>query len=271
MGIRMAAGREVAENDTADAPAVALISETVARRYWPHQDPVGKNLTVLAHVYSGRSAGPAKPLRIVGVVKDRRGYDLWEARADIYVPFEQHPVSWANLDVRTAVPPMTVVPSIREEVLSLDKEQPLTEVRLLSEMVAQTYGTLRFPMMLVWIFAVLALVLSSIGIFGVMSYTVSRRTQELAIRMALGADRATVLRLVLREGLRLTLVGVVIGLAASLALSRVMAGYVYGIKSTDPLTFAVASLLLMLAALAACYVPARRAMRVEPMRALRTE
>ena len=166
---------------------------------------------------------------------------------------------------------MTVVPSIREEVLSLDKEQPLTEVRLLSEMVAQTYGTLRFPMMLVWIFAVLALVLSSIGIFGVMSYTVSRRTQELAIRMALGADRATVLRLVLREGLRLTLVGVVIGLAASLALSRVMAGYVYGIKSTDPLTFAVASLLLMLAALAACYVPARRAMRVEPMRALRTE
>ena len=180
-------------------------------------------------------------------------------------------MSWANLDVRTAVPPMTVVPSIREEVMSLDKEQPLTEVRLLSEMVAQTYGTLRFPMMLVWVFAALALVLSSIGIFGVMSYTVSRRTQELAIRMALGADRSTMLRLVLREGLRLTLVGVGIGLVAALALSRVMAGYVYGIKSTDPLTFAAAALLLMAAALAACYIPARRAMRVDPMRALRTE
>jgi ABC-type antimicrobial peptide transport system permease subunit len=138
-------------------------------------------------------------------------------------------------------------------------------------MVAQTYGTLRFPMMLVWIIAALALVLSSIGIFGVMSYTVSRRTQELAIRMALGADRTTLLRLVLREGLRMTLTGVAIGLAAALALSRVMAGYVYGIKSTDPLTFAAAALLLMLAALAACYIPARRAMHVDPMRALRIE
>ena len=98
-------------------------------------------------------------LKIVGVVKDRRGYDLWEPRADIYVPFEQHPVSWAYLDVRTAIPPMTVVPSIRDAVRTLDKEQPLNDIRLLSEMVAQTYGTLRFPMMLVWIFAVLALAL----------------------------------------------------------------------------------------------------------------
>jgi putative ABC transport system permease protein len=271
MGIRLAAGREFLDSDSSSGAPVALISETVARRYWPHDNPLGRNLTVLAHVYSGQSAGPAQPLRIVGIVKDRRGYDLWEPRADIYVPFEQHAVSWAYLNVRTAVPPMNLVPSIREEVLSLDTEQPLTEVRLLSEMVAQTYGTLRFPMMLVWIFAALALVLSSIGIFGVMSYTVSRRTQELAIRMALGADRSTMLRLVLREGLRLTLVGVAIGLVAALALSRVMAGYVYDIKSTDPLTFAAAAMLLMLAALAACYIPARRAMRVEPMRALRTE
>jgi putative ABC transport system permease protein len=163
------------------------------------------------------------------------------------------------------------VPSIRDAVLTLDKEQPLTDIRLLSEMVAQTYGTLRFPMMLVWIFAALALVLSAIGIFGVMSYAVSRRTQELAIRMALGADRPAVLRLVLREGLGVALAGVSIGLAAALGLSRVMAGYVYGIKSTDPLTYAAAALLLMLVALAACYVPARRAMHVEPIQALRIE
>jgi putative ABC transport system permease protein len=271
MGIGMIAGREVLESDAAGTAPVALISQTVASRYWPHANPLGRHLTILARVYSGQGAGTAQSLEIVGVVKDRRGYDLWEPRADIYVPFEQHPVSWAYLDVRTAVPPMTIVPSIRDIVLGLDKEQPLNDIKLLSETVAQTYGTLRFPMILVWIFAALALVLSAGGIFGVMSYTVSRRTQELAIRMALGADRAMVLRLVLREGLRVALTGVLIGLAAALALSRVMAGYVYGIKSTDPLTFATAALLLMLAALAACYVPAWRAMHVEPVQALRTE
>jgi putative ABC transport system permease protein len=270
-GIGMVAGRKFLESDASGAAPVALISQTVARRYWPHANPLGRHLTVLARVYSGQGAGTAESLEIVGVVKDRRGYDLWEPSADIYVPFEQHPVSWANLDIRTAVAPMTVVPAIRDAVLALDKEQPLNDVRLLSDMVAQTHGTLRFPMMLVWIFAALALVLSAIGIFGVMSYTVSRRTQELAIRMALGADRAMVLRMVLREGLRVTLMGVVIGLAAALGLSRVMAGYVYGIKSTDPLTFAAAALLLMLAALAACYVPAWRAMQVEPIQALRSE
>jgi putative ABC transport system permease protein len=271
LGIGMVAGREFLESDAAGTVPAALISETVAHRYWPHANPLGKHLTILVHVYSGQSAGTAQALRIVGVVKDRRGYDLWEPRADIYVPFEQHPVSWAYLNVRTAVPPMTVVPSIRDAVLALDKEQPLNNIRLLTEMVAQTYGTLRFPMMLVWIFAALALVLSAIGIFGVMSYAVSRRTQELAIRMALGADRRTVLRLVLREGLGVTLIGVSIGLAAALGLSRVMAGYVYGIKSTDPLTYAAAALLLMLVALAACYLPARRAMHVEPIQALRIE
>jgi putative ABC transport system permease protein len=271
MGIGVSAGRELMEGDVAGTAPVALISETVAHRYWPRGNPLGNHLTILVHVYSGQSAGTAQALRIVGVVKDRRGYDLWEPRADIYVPFEQHPISWAYLNVRTAVPPMTVVPSIREAVLALDKEQPLNDIRLLSEMVAQTYGTLRFPMMLVWIFAALALVLSAIGIFGVMSYAVSRRTQELAIRMALGADRPAVLRLVLREGMSVTLIGVSIGLVGALGLSRVMAGYVYGIKSTDPLTYAAAALLLMLVSLTACYVPARRAMHVEPTQALRIE
>jgi putative ABC transport system permease protein len=166
---------------------------------------------------------------------------------------------------------MTIVPSIRDGVLALDKEQPLNDVKLLSETVAQTYGTLRFPMTLLWIFAALALVLSAIGIFGVMQYTVSRRTQELAIRMALGADRPMVLRLVLREGLRVALTGAVIGLVAALGLSRVMSGYVYGVQSTDPLTFAAAALLLILAALAACCVPAWRATQVEPIQALRIE
>lgn len=271
MGIGLLAGRALTESDVSGSNPVVLVSETAARRYWPGANPVGKHLTVLARVYSGKSADAAQALEIVGVVKDRRGYDLWEPRSDIYVPFEQHPISWAYLDVRTAVSPLTVVPSIREAVLALDPEQPVRDVQLMTEMVAQTYGTLRFPMTLVWIFAALALVLSAIGIFGVMSYAVGRRTQELAIRMALGADRPTIMRMILREGFRLSMIGVAIGLVASLALSRVMSDYVYGIRSTDPITLAGAALLLLLSALTACYVPARRAMRVEPMRALRIE
>jgi putative ABC transport system permease protein len=271
MGIGLLAGREISDSDAEGTTPVALISESAALRYWPHANPIGRHLTILARVYSGQSSGTAQSLEIVGVVKDRRGYDLWEPRADIYVPFEQHPVSWAYLDVRTAVPPLTVVPSVRKAVLALDNEQPLHDARLLSEMIAQTYGALRFPMTLVWIFAALALLLSAVGLFGVMSYTVSRRTQELAIRMALGADRRLVLRLILREGLRVTLTGVLIGLVAALGLSRVMASYVYGIKSTDLLTFSAAAFVLILAALVACYLPARRAASVNPMQALRTE
>jgi len=271
MGIGMVAGREFSEGDAAGATSVVLISETTARRYWPQSNPLGKHLAVLAGVYSGQSAGTAQSLEIVGIVKDRRNYNLWEPRADIYVPFEQHSVSWANLNVRTAVPPMTAVPSIRKAVLALDNDQPLNDVRLLADEVEQTYGALRFPMMLIWIFAGLALTLSAVGIFGVMSYTVSRRTHELAIRMVLGADRRAVLSLVLGEGLRVTFTGVAIGLAVALGLSRIMASYVYGIKPTDPLTFAAATLTLTLAALVACYVPAGRAASTEPMNALRSE
>ncbi len=271
MGIRLVAGREFTESDSDGATPVALISEATAHRYWPDANPIGKHLSILARVYSGQSAGTAQSLQIAGIVKDRRGYDLWEPRADIYVPFEQHPIAWGYLDVRTAVPPTSVVPSIREAVLAIDNEQPVNDVQLLTDQIAQTYGTIGFPMTLVWIFAALALVLSAVGIFGVMSYTVSRRSHELAIRMALGADRAMVLRQILGEGLTVTLVGVAIGLAAALGLSRIMADYVYGIKATDPVTYTAATVVLMLAALAACYVPARRAASVDPMRTLRNE
>jgi len=271
MGIGMVAGRGFTENDADGATPVALISETVANRYLPNTNPIGHHLSVVARVYSGKSADTAQSLEVVGIVKDVRGFDLWEPQADIYVPFEQHPMAGGYLDVRTDVPPMTVVPSIREAVLAIDSEQPVNEVMLLTERIAQSYGTLRFPMTLVWIFAALALVLSAVGIFGMMSYTVSRRSHELAIRMALGADRVMVLRQILREGLGVELIGVVIGLAAALGLSRIMADYVYGIRATDPLTYTAATLVLVLAALAACYIPARRAASVDPMQALRNE
>src|SRR5262249_22141674 len=152
------------------------------------------------------------PLEIVGVVKDIRSDDLWRPETTVYVPFAQNPSHAVFLAARTAVPPMSVAPAIREAVLALDKEQPVRRIRTMDEIVADTYGAIRFPMTLLWIFSALALVLSAVGIFGVMSYTVSRRTQELAIRMALGATRRAVLRLVLQEGLGVTLGGVGVGI-----------------------------------------------------------
>ena len=271
MGTHLIEGRGFTERDNEGATPVAIISETVARRYFPHTSPLGSHLTVLARVYSGKNSGSSQPLEIVGVVKDVRNDDLWRPEAAVYVPFSQNPVPSVFLAVKTAVPPMSVVPALRDAVLSLDKEQPVNDIRTMNEIVSDTYGAIRFPMTLLWVFSALALTLSAVGIFGVMSYTVSRRTQEMAIRMALGASRREVLRLVLREGLGVTLSGVALGLVGAVVLSRVMAGYVYGIRSTDPLTFAAASLLLIVVALLASYIPARRAARIDTMVALRYE
>jgi putative ABC transport system permease protein len=217
------------------------------------------------YIQTGVSAPNIEDIAKTGIFQQVAYY--WSPEPDVYVPFEQHPAASVFLVVRTAVPPMSVVPAVRDAVLALDKEQPVNDIRTMSEIVSQTYGSIRFPMTFLWIFAALALVLSAVGIFGVMSYTVSRRAREMAIRMALGASRPEVQGMVLREGLRVTAIGV----AAALALSRVMAGYVYGITSTDPVTLVGASLLLMLVSLLASYVPARRATRVNPMTALRYE
>jgi putative ABC transport system permease protein len=271
MGTRLVAGRDFTEHDNETGPPVAIISETVAHRYWPHSSPLGSHITVLARVYSGKDSGSSKPLEIVGVAKDVRNEDLWRPEAALYVPFPQNPAPSVFLVVRTAVPPMNVVPAVRDAVQLLDKEQPVNRIQTMSQIVSESYGALQFPMTLLWIFSALALVLSAVGIFGVMSYTVSRRTQEMAIRMALGASRGEVLRLVFREALGVVLSGVALGLAGALFLSRVMSGYVYGVSATDPLTFSAASLLLAAVALLASYLPARRAAKVNPITALRYE
>ncbi|HXE13339.1 MAG TPA: ABC transporter permease [Bryobacteraceae bacterium] len=271
MGTGVVAGREFNEHDNESGNPVALISETVAHRYWPSGSPLGHHLTILARVYSGESSGAARPLEIVGIVKDVRNQDLWRPEPAIYIPFAQNPSASAFVAVRTALPPASIVTALRDTVRSLDKEQPINQIRTMNDIVSQTYGAIRFPMTLLWIFSALALILSAVGIFGVMSYTVGRRTRELAIRMALGASRSDVLNLVLREGTRVTLIGIAAGLAGSLALSHLMSGYVYGITSTDPLTLLLASVLLAIVALLACYIPARRAASVDPMVALRYE
>lgn len=271
MGTHLVAGRSFNNHDNQSAAPVAIISQTVARRYWPNSNPIGSYLTILARVYSGQHSQTARSLRVVGVTQDVRNDDLWRPEPAIYVPFAQNPTSSAFLVVRTAVPPLEVVPDLRHAVLAVDSQQPINNILSLDQMVAQTYGAIRFPMTLLWIFSGLALILSAVGIFGVMSYTVTRRTRELAVRMALGASRRNLLGLVLREGLRLTLVGVGVGLLAALALSRVMAQYLYGVRSTDPLTLASACVLLILISVLAAYVPARRASKVDPLIALRYE
>jgi predicted permease len=271
MGIPLIKGREFSASDSTAAPAVAIISERVAQTYWPHSDPIGSHLRIVSREYSGESADVQQALQIVGVVKDVRNGDLWLPNRDIYVPFAQHPALSVFLVARTAVPPLDVMPAIRTAVSALDPEQPITRIETLDQVVSDTYGAIRFPMVLVWMFSALALLLSAIGIFGVMSYTVSRRTQEMAIRMALGANGREVLLLVLREGLGVTLVGTAIGVIAALALTRLISDYVYGISATDPLTFASAALVLVAVALLASYIPARRATQVDPIVALRHE
>ena len=271
IGTHLVKGRDFSPRDRAGAKEVAIISETVARRYWPHENAVGRYLTLSSHVYSGKSAGVAQPLEIVGVVQDVRNESLWSPEADVYVPFEQHPVASVFLVVKASTASVKVVPGVRAALLALDKEQPLNEVKAMSDIIAQTYGAVRFPMMLLWIFAALALVLSAVGIFGVTSYTVSRRTQELAIRIALGASHHDVLYLILGEALRVVASGVFLGIIGALALSRVMASYTYEISATDPVTLIGASGLLAAVALLASYLPARRAMKVSPVAALRYE
>lgn len=271
MGTHLIAGREFGAGDKQGTAPVAIISETVARRYWPHSSPLGRHIALLARVYSGEHAKSAEPLEIVGVAKDVRSGDLWRPEADIYIPFAQSPAASVLLALRTAVSPMSLVPALRDSVRSIDKEQPINRIRTMDQVVSETYGAIRFPMMLLWIFSALALVLSAVGIFGVMSYTVSRRSREMAIRMALGASCGNVLNLILIEGLGVALIGTALGLAAALAFSHMMADYVYGIGAADPLTLALASLLLILVALLASYIPARRAAKVDPIVALRYE
>jgi putative ABC transport system permease protein len=267
----LVAGREFSEQDNLNAAPVAIISESVARHYWPNSSPLGSHVTIVARVYSGQNAGPSHALEIVGVAKDIRDYDLWRPEPAIYVPFAQNPMASVFMVVRTAVPPMSMVPAVRQALRSIDSEQPINRVQPMDEIVSETYGSIRFPMTLLWIFSALALILSAVGIFGVMSYTVTRRTREMAIRMALGASRQEVLRLVLAEGLTVTLLGVAVGLAAAFAFSHVIASYLYGISSNDPLTMAMSSLLLIAVALLASYIPAHRAAKVDPLAALRYE
>ena len=268
MRMNLLKGRLLEESDHAEAPLVAVVDESFARRAWPAEpDPIGKRVGV-------NLTPDGEPLwrTVVGVVRHVKNYGLdTEGRGQIYFPHAQFPIQTMFVTVRMGGDPVVAQAAVRNQVAALDPSLPLFNVATMEERLAESVAQDRFNMQLLGIFAAVALVLAAVGIYGVMSYSVSQRTHEIGIRMALGAQPADVLKLVVRQGMVLTLIGVAVGLAASFALTRFLSSLLFGVSATDPATFAGVALLLAAVALLACYIPARRATRVDPLVALRYE
>ena len=266
MGIPLLRGRTFTEQDARDGPQVAIINENMARRFWPDEDPVGKRFK-----YGGpESEAPWNT--IVGVVGDMRrtGYDA-PVRYETFRPYTQRAVGQMTVVVRTTREPLTLAPSVREVVRSIDPELPVFQVSSMDERLAAMVAQRRFSMTLLGVFAALALVLGLVGVYGVTSYLVAQRTREFGLRIALGADPARVVRLVVGQGMLVAGIGVALGLAGALALTRLMASLLYDVSPTDFATLAAVTALLVMATLLANYVPARRAARADPLAALRAD
>ena len=267
VGTPVLRGRDFLESDTADSLPVALVNVAMEKKYWPEQGALGKQ------VGPGSTRFPL--LTIVGVVPDVRHISLREETVpEMYVVYTQKQwPSMLNLHValRTKADPVSMIASAREAIHSVDADLPLAKVSTLATLVDDSLSQPRFAMLLLASFGLLALVLASIGMYGVISYSVAQRTQELGIRMALGADRSHIFGMVLGQGVRLAGLGIAIGLLAALGITRVMAAFLFGVQPADPLTFGAVSILLVATALLACYLPARRATRIDPIVALRYE
>jgi len=271
MGMRVASGRFFTSGDREGQPRVAVINETLARHFFPDRNPLGRRIKV------GNPTGPFPWLSIVGVARDVKqdGLDE-EARPALYVPYLQPPlpgwrVQFMFLAVRAQSDPLGLLPALRSAVQSLDKNQPVYRVATMEQLLARTVAARKFSMLLVVLFAAVALVLSVVGLYGVMAYTVTQRTHEIGIRTALGAQPGHVLRLVIGQGMMLALTGVAVGLAGAFGLTRLMKSLLYGVSAVDPATFAGVALLLTAVALLACWVPSRRATQVDPVVALRCD
>ncbi|HWZ53378.1 MAG TPA: ADOP family duplicated permease, partial [Candidatus Acidoferrales bacterium] len=263
--IPLIAGREFTDSDSLDRPLAVVISESMAREFWPNENAVGKRMTL--------SFFPGKVREVVGVVGDIkfRGLASRESLAMVYVPLAQMTFWNQALVVRTTGDPTNALSAITVAVHQIDSGQPVRDVRTLDAILAGSLSQQRFSMLLLAAFAALALVLAAVGIYSVLAYAVRRRQREIGIRMALGAQLGDVLKLVVAEGMMPTLIGIALGLAGALALSRVVASLIYGVSQSDPLTFASVSALLATVALVASLIPAFRATKVDPMRALREE
>jgi putative ABC transport system permease protein len=265
MGIPLIRGEGFTERHTRDAPSVMIINETMARRYFPGEEPIGKRINL-----GNPQSDPWRT--IIGVVKDvhDEGLDT-DPYPQMYSPLAQFPANAMTLVARTGGDPLALAPNIRGELAAIDRDQPLTNLRTMEQVMSQSISRQRFNMTLIAIFSVVGLILATVGIYGVMSYSVTQRTHEIGIRMALGAQARDVLKLVVGQGMLLALVGVGAGLVIAFGLTRVMSSLLFGVSATDPLTFGAVALLLAAVAALACFIPARRAMKVDPMVALRYE
>ena len=266
MGIALRNGRAFADSDNGNAPGVAVVNEMAARRFWPNQEPLGKRFK------RGRIDSQNPWMTVIGVVAPVSHTALQVAsQPEVYLAFQQNPGLNLTLVARTTSDPRSFAGAVRREVSALDKDLPVSNMKFMDEIIGKSVAQPRVYALLLGIFAGLALILASIGIYGVMSYSVTQRIHEIGIRMALGARPVDVLKLIVKQGLALALVGVFVGLIASLALTRVLASQLYGVTPTDPLTFTAISVLLILVAVIACSIPAMRATKVDPMIAVRHE
>jgi putative ABC transport system permease protein len=263
LGIPLKAGRFFTEeDDRANAPPVAILNEAAARRFFPGEQPVGKRIKTASRDWR----------TVVGVVGDVYLVQLGrDARPEIYMPYLRQPVSGMKIVARTRIEPEQMISALRAEVQAVDKDQPIAQVKTMSGRISESIAPERFYLLLFGAFAALALLLAAIGIYGVMSYSVAQRTREIGIRQALGAAPRHVLGLIVRQAIGLSLIGIAIGLGAAALLTRLMTSLLYEISPGDPTTFAIIPVILLGVALAACFIPARRAARVDPMVALRHE
>ena len=265
MGISVLKGRAFTDQDRIDTPPVIVVNETLALQVWPGEDPVGKRLVI--YFNRGRY-----PYEVVGVTGDTKFYGLKsQSRSEVFFAHAQDPYLIMNVVVRTSTAPQQLASLLNQEVLALDPAQPVHSIVTMEEMIARSVAPDRFSMLLLSVLALIALVLAAVGVYGVMSYSVSQRTHEIGIRLAVGARAGDVLRLMFSQGMKLALAGAAIGIVAALALTRLLEKLLFDISATDPLTFASIALLLTCVALLACYFPARRATKVDPIIALRHE
>jgi len=269
MGIPILAGREFTERDALNQPRVAVVNDAMAKKHWPHESPIGKRVSF--------STNEPEWYEVVGIAGNIKHRALENAdRPELYVPYRQPLFAgWTvrpmYVVARTSADPASTAAMARHEIARVDRDQPISDVRTMDERIGRSLSSRRFSTVLLALFAGLALTLAAVGIYGIVAYSVTERTHEIGVRVALGAQRRDVMAMVVGQGMTMTIVGAAIGVAASAALARLMSSLLFGVSAVDPATFVAIPLLLIAVALAACYVPARRATRVDPLQSLRAE